>query len=266
MFAQEPEKSQIDVRVDPRVELLSVVFRLAGNPEYSQARVESYAAAVDEHFAPFQDHAVVAHARRLRAVRGVSFDAVASLAIHLDPAMVSNVLSPWAEATFDPWPARLDARWGDAKDIRLFLGELADFVDKSDAAGFFASHRSLYDHSVRQVQALLDEHADLAWFDEFFGARARSRFCLAIGLLNGGNSYGPSVALADGSEELYCVLGCWTTDDEGMPLFPRSVLQTIAHEFCHSYCNPIVDAHLDEFRPAGEGVFELAADGRRKQA
>lgn len=264
--AQQRQAPQIDVRVDPRVELLSAVFRLAGNPEYSRARVESYAAAVDERFAPLKDHAVVAHARRLRAGRGVSFDAVASLAIHLDPAMVSDVRSPQAEARFEPWPARLDARWGDARDLRLFLGELADFAQESDAAEFFASQRSLYDHSVRQVQALLDEHADLAWFDEFFGARARSRFRLAIGLLNGGNSYGPSVELPDGSEELYCVLGCWTTDDEGMPLFPRTVLQTIAHEFCHSYCNPIVDAHLDELQPAGEALFELVADAMRRQA
>ena len=31
------------VIVDPRVELMSVIFRLAGNPEYNQARVKSYA-------------------------------------------------------------------------------------------------------------------------------------------------------------------------------------------------------------------------------
>jgi hypothetical protein len=31
----------LQVKVDPRVELLSLIFRLAGNPEYSQGKVAS---------------------------------------------------------------------------------------------------------------------------------------------------------------------------------------------------------------------------------
>jgi hypothetical protein len=39
--SQPAQSPAIEVRVDPRVELLSIVFRLAGNPEYSQGRVAS---------------------------------------------------------------------------------------------------------------------------------------------------------------------------------------------------------------------------------
>jgi hypothetical protein len=35
------------VRVDPRVELVSVIFQLAGNPEYHQGRVPEYTRDVD---------------------------------------------------------------------------------------------------------------------------------------------------------------------------------------------------------------------------
>ncbi len=31
------DKGKIDVRVDPRVELMSIIFRLAGHPEYNTA-------------------------------------------------------------------------------------------------------------------------------------------------------------------------------------------------------------------------------------
>lgn len=44
-------QSEPDVRVDPRVELMSVIFRLAGNPEYNQSRLTSYIQDVEEHFA-----------------------------------------------------------------------------------------------------------------------------------------------------------------------------------------------------------------------
>src|SRR5690606_17139487 len=60
----------VTVRVDPRVELMSLIFRLAGNPEYSQAKVPAYAAAADEHFAAHHEHAVVKLARELRRRHG----------------------------------------------------------------------------------------------------------------------------------------------------------------------------------------------------
>src|SRR5262249_1702982 len=50
------QRGIVDVTVDPRVELLSIIFHLAGNPEYNQAQVRSYADDVTTHFGPFKDH------------------------------------------------------------------------------------------------------------------------------------------------------------------------------------------------------------------
>ena len=85
----------LQVKVDPRIELLSLIFRLAGNPEYSQARVQAYAQDVDKHFGGFQDHAVVNLARELRRNDGVSYDAVMSLAVHLKDAESLELAGPW---------------------------------------------------------------------------------------------------------------------------------------------------------------------------
>jgi hypothetical protein len=38
------------------------------------------------------------------------------------------------------------------------------------------------------------------------------------------------------------------------------------HEFCHSYCNPVVDAHLKELLPAGERMYALVEAPMREQA
>ena len=46
--ARAQEAPDLVIRVDPRVEVLSTVFRLAGYGEYGQGRIASYAAAVDE--------------------------------------------------------------------------------------------------------------------------------------------------------------------------------------------------------------------------
>jgi hypothetical protein len=56
--------AQVDrIGVDPRVELFSVLFRLAGAPEYQQGRVPAYAQTVDAWFAPYRNHDVVQYAR-----------------------------------------------------------------------------------------------------------------------------------------------------------------------------------------------------------
>src|SRR5271169_266924 len=69
-----PMPHQLRVMVDPRVELMSLIFRLAGNGEYNMAKVPIYSADADRQFAAFSNHAVVKLATRLREEHGVSFD------------------------------------------------------------------------------------------------------------------------------------------------------------------------------------------------
>lgn len=69
----------VDVRIDPRVELMSIIFRLAGNPEYNQGRFTMYLKAIDERFGPHREHPLFPYVRNLRATRGVSYDAVMSI-------------------------------------------------------------------------------------------------------------------------------------------------------------------------------------------
>jgi hypothetical protein len=50
------DKPRIPARVDPRVELMCIIFRLAGNPEYNQRNSGSpYADDVKDHFAEFRE-------------------------------------------------------------------------------------------------------------------------------------------------------------------------------------------------------------------
>ena len=65
--AEKPAAPHVTVSVDPRVELMSILFRLAGNPEYNQGRVPSYVQDVESHFGRFRDHPVVKLAKRAPA-------------------------------------------------------------------------------------------------------------------------------------------------------------------------------------------------------
>jgi hypothetical protein len=242
--------SRIEVVVDPRVELMSLIFRLAGNPEYNQPNSASpYADDVDRHFGPFRTHEVVKTARRLRRQRGVSYDAVMSMAVHLEDTTTLAERMP-----FDPQPPRLDRRWR-PEEARRFLDEARDFVRASNFNGFAAEHHEFYGAAAARLQSPFEKNAYVDWFDEFFGERPRARFRAIVGLLNGGGNYGVGVRFADGSEEITPVIGAYSFDHEGLPIFGQGINNTIVHELCHSYTNPLVDAFADELEPAGKAIW-----------
>ena len=248
------------VRADPRVEFMSLIFRLAGNPEYTRGLVPSYIEDADAHFAPFRDHDVVRLARRLRSERGVSFDAVMGMAIHVDDASSLTARMP-----LDPRPTWLDARWQPA-EAEAFLAAARKFMTDSSFDAFVARHQALYALSQSRLAAVLEEHVRLEWFDAFFGGRPATDFIVVPALFNGPNSYGPRCQPPDGREEFYCILGVWQVDAEGAPHFDARITDTVIHEFCHSYANPIIDRYADDLQAAGEKLFAGVAEPMRRQA
>jgi hypothetical protein len=248
------------VVVDPRVELMSLIFRLAGNREYNMARVKTYADDAEKQFGKFRDHAVVNLARELRNTHDVSYDAVMSMAIHLTDAEHLKLKLP-----LQPWPEGLDQRWT-APDVSNFLAAAQQFVKDSSFHEFIEQHQPLYQTTVARMQALMEKEAHIEWFDAYFGPRPHASFTVALELLNGGGSYGVHFRAADGCEELYCVLGVWQTDKQGLPEFTTNMLGTVVHEFCHSYANPLIERHLAGLGASGDTLFEQVAGKMRSQA
>ena len=248
------------VVVDPRVELLSLIFRLAGNPEYNMAAVKSYADDAEKQFGKFRGQAMVNLAQELHINHGVAYDAVMSMAVHLTNARQLHLKLP-----LEPWPEGLDKRWT-APDVSNFLAAAQQFVKDSSFQEFLDHHRPLYQTTVARMQTLMEKEAHLDWFDAYFGQRPQASFTVALGLLNGAGNYGPHFRAADGREELYCILGVWQTDKQGLPEFKPGVVHTLVHEFCHSYANSLIERHQAELSAAGQALYKEVAGKMRAQA
>jgi len=247
------------VGVDPRVELMSVIFRLAGAHEYTLGKIPAYNAAIDRHFAPFRDHEAVRIARELHDHHGVSFDAVMSMAVHVKDVESLAETVPFERDT------SLDERWPRA-EARRFLAAARKFVADSDFAGFVKSQQPFYDVVDRRLRAYVATDADLAWFDRFFGSRTHAPFHLVPGLINGGPSYGPHVTLENGVEEIYAIPGVVNVDSDGQPIFDASWTPMLVHEFSHSYANPLIDKFGSQLDESGDRLFETVRDQMRRQA
>ena len=250
----------LQVVIDPRTELLSVIFRLAGNPEYNMARVKSYTDDVENQFGKFRNESVVKLAQELRQTRGVSYDAVMSMAVHLTDTTNVQLRVP-----LQPWPEGLDRRWT-ARDVNHFIKAAQQFVEDTSFQKFIEQHAQLYQTTSDRMQSLMKKEAHLEWFDVFFGKRPEASFTMDIDLLNGGGNYGSHFRAPDGHEELYCVLGVWQVDSQGLPEFGRYTMPVVIHEFCHSYCNPLINRHLAELRSSGDVLFAHESERMRSQA
>jgi hypothetical protein len=255
-------EGRVEVRVDPRIELVTAVARLAGFREFKQKSSSSpYAEAVDAHFAPYAEHAAVQRLRRLRAERGVSFDALPSFAVHLGPLPELEELVP-----FDAPPERLDARWG-LDGGRAFLAELRDLAAVSRAADFFAGHAELYAETEKRLSERLSKSLALPWFDRFFGERTGASYVAIPGLLCGGGNFGVGIRHSDGTpERITPVFGCWEWDEGGRPVFDDSYLPLFVHELAHSYTNPFVDRHAARLRASAARIHATCAEVMKRQA
>ncbi len=245
-----PESRALRAHVDPRVELLSIIFRLAGNPEYNMDNSKSpYADAVQAHFGNLRTHPAVTLAQELRGRDGISFDAVMSLAVHVDEVPTLNEKLP-----FDQRPARLDARWK-PDTAREFLRRARQFVSDSEFKSFLRSQRSFYEAAGQRMTEKLAERDYLQWFDAFFGTRPDTSYEVIVGLLIGGQNYGVGVLYPGGKEEISPVMGVYRFDEQGLPVFDDSFVPTLVHELTHSYTNPLVDKYEPLLEPAGKRLY-----------
>ncbi len=248
-FADVGTPATIPVSVDPRVELLGVIFHLAGNPEYNMGKIPSYEEDIAKSFGAFKNHPAVVIAGELHKQKGISYDAVMSLALYVtDPPELSERMD------FDPLPSTLDERWSTA-DARRFLVAARDFAVKAHFMEFFNKHSGLYSLTRNRMEIALRSEDLAAWCKGYFGIASGADFHLELGMLNGGASYGPRVSIPGQPTEFHSVLGVWQIDSAGMPEFSLDVLKTVVHEFLHSFVNPLTAAHQSELAPAGRKLF-----------
>ena len=244
------------VAVDPRVELLSILCRLAGHAEYQRAYDTPYRRAADAYFEPFRNHSAVAATASLRARSGISFDAPMQFAVHLDPTTFGPAVR------LDPPPSGLDGRWR-AVDRAAYAALVQDFARTSGFAEFWESQATTRHAVEERYRDVLAAHPIVSWFDGVFGPRDAA-YHLAPGLLTGPMAYGVRATRKDGGEDLVQVMYLEAVDAAGLPQPGERTVEYLVHELAHSYVNPICDP-VEELAVAAQPLFERTAAAMRKQ-
>lgn len=250
-LSQAQPQSSFPVGVDPRVELLTIAFRLADAEEFNQeSSTSAYSRAVDQHFTAYREHAAIAATRTVREERSIGFDAVVSFAVHLTDVETCEFRVP-----LEPWPATFDNRWN-AESARDFARHLRQFVADTKFTEFLRAQEPFTRETAGRLRALLEQKPYRAWIENFFGETLSSGSIAIPGMLTGGGNYGASVRHPDGRLDVCPVIGVWQWDEKGGAIFNEKNVATVVHEFCHPFVNPIVDQNAEALMTAGDALFE----------
>jgi hypothetical protein len=228
--AQSPPR--LEVKIDPRIELMAVTQVLAdyGWTGLLSRQDTAYRRDVDAWFAPFKQHAAVRRFAEL-AKSGYTFDG---------PAGTMICLSAPPELKLEARPEECGApRAGGVASLEAWLEQLRDFARVSDFGSFFRAHAGLYAmmEEATRKKLVRDYAADL---EAYHGIRQASYTIIPAPLLVG--NYGPRRSRPDGRFDIYGILGASGISD-GVPQFGsvENLRALVWHEFGHSFVNPEVD-------------------------
>jgi hypothetical protein len=243
--------------VDRRVELLSIVARMAGFQEYSDSSNREYVKAIHAHFDPYLNHPVIRLAKVIRDSLGVGFDAVMAMAVHLSEPPGIEPLLPFTDSI-------PDRRWGPMR--KQFVDELRAFFVDARCGEFFDRMQPVYDAALSRYRRIFDK-LDVNWYKRFYGRTPKTTFHVVLGMGNGGGNFGPRVVYPGGREDVYAIEGVDSVDASGTPVFPEDwYLPTLVHEFNHSFVNYLSDLNRQALEGAGKVLFDSVKPVMARQA
>lgn len=223
------ESKIVNVSVDPRIELLSVIQLLSDYPLLTRSNFQ-YKREVLNYFSPYKSLAAVQKYKEMYE-KGFSTDAPPAAMLYLsDPPELKNVL-PFTNFN------DIVSRAGGEENLKAFIEDLRDFVVKSDFMDFFNAHKDYYSTLIKGTEANLGDCKDVSMLEDFYGTSKNNYNIIIVPLYpNGG--YGAQIESEPSKYDLYCIIG---------PFFSEDTLRLIIwHEFSHSFINPITEQYINE--------------------
>jgi hypothetical protein len=248
--------ARMEIKVDGRVELISILFHLAGGKGYI-AYDTPYRRAVDAWFAPHVNHPAVIASRELHDQHGISFNAPVGLAVFLD----TRTLLPIADLQK---AEELDSRWKGAP-VRDYLEKVRAFAGAANIHGFFQQEQPYINEvQKRMAAALANEKLD-EWFQKTVVRDRPAEFVVVPGLLTGTWNYDAASHDSAGRQFVYQVVELEGVDAQGLPTPTRLTTELVAHEMAHSYVNPVVERHADVLVQAAQPLYDREKAMMEKQ-
>jgi hypothetical protein len=245
----QPIANTLIPKVDNRVELLTIVFRLAKAKDFSDDANPIYSKAIQEHFGKYSNHTLIKYVSHLKdSIEILDWD-VPTLAVHLSQP---PALDPLVKFN-DTIPANI---WGKDAAISLKLVRLLkQFYKEAKCHEFFESQKSYYESVSQQYQKLATK-VNKSWFTDFFGLEPTEKHIAVIGL-GMRNGTWLKINYPSSDPETYTIYRVKFFDANGLPTdFTNPIYsRLLIHEYIHAFTNTLVDKNKPELRSSAEVIL-----------
>ncbi len=230
------QPARLLVGVDERIELLTTVQLLSGYKWLTQADL-TYKKEILTAFDKYKDHEAVAYYRAI-SPRFYGYEPLLLLCHYELPEFKQTA----AFTVQDFKELRLD-KLGDT--LQVFISLLKDFHVSSGFHKFFIAHKPYYDSIAIPIRQEAEKYGYVDTIEAHFGTRNVGYHAI-LSPLQMDAGFGPMVVTKEGNV-LYAITG--PAYNSGLfPIFDKDALfkELVIHEFCHSFCNTLIDSFYDE--------------------
>ncbi len=250
----QPAATSLNPKVDKRVELLSIAFRLAGNKDFNDHLNPLYANAIDNHFKKYVNHPLIKYIVAVSDSLNKNniewgYWSVEALAVHLNqPPFFEPIVSLEDISDVDGWEDRVLLN-------TKMAGLLRAFYNDAQCDAFFKNQQSYY-AAVEGACKKKVPQINTNWIKDFFLITASENYypiiCLSIRM--GGYT---RINFKNNRRNTYTFFETKSFDNNGIPVnfsdeyFPRMML----HEYIHAYTNQLVDENIKTLQPYAEIIL-----------
>lgn len=239
--------------VDKRVELLSIVFRLADGTKINDTLNPVYSKAIQDHFKKHSDHPLIHYIKKIMdSLRQDSIELgdwdIANIAVHLSQPPMLQLLPPIKKGTDDVWESKA---FLNSKLVPL----IQQFYTAADCEGFFSTQENYY-RSVSLHYTKGKIIIDKGWLTNFFNLPLTEEYFAIIGLNMTSGAY-LRANLEDRKRQTFTIFACTSFDKNGIPVnITDAILErNILHEYIHAYTNQLVDNNKNALQKAAETLL-----------
>ncbi|RDY26733.1 DUF4932 domain-containing protein [Romboutsia weinsteinii] len=258
--------NNINIMIDPRIELLSVIFYLSPtyNNETSSIIPEdiSYKKDVEKYFKEYKDHKAV-KMFELMYKEGFAYDAPPTSMLFLTNTPVLKIKENIDKDDY-MYTQCMERAGGEDRFIR-FIEELNKFCEESNFYDFYNKHIDYYNKILDNTIKGLKDVDYISQMEEYYGKKQNSYNIILSGMLYA-NNYGPRIKDTSGNFDIYSIQGSFDIEDD-LPKFDDEEFfkYLVRHEFGHSFVNPVTTDNIDTVNKY-ENLYTPIESEMKKQA
>lgn len=229
-------KNAVNICVDYRIELLSIVEYLAGYNTIMTKLNFSYKENVNEYFSTYKEHDVIKMFLELNKI-GFTYGTPPNITLYLDEDFKIR-----QDIDFDDFYIN---RMGGKENFELFCNLLYKFSKDTNYDDFFKDNIHYYESIIENTINILPDYNFISELHSYYGMKRNNYYIFLVSLF-GPCGFGPKVIHKNGDIDIYSIVGlleCTTILNFGNVEYFKYMQR---HEFSHSFINPLTLKHWDE--------------------